>query len=912
VVFLSRLKTLSMKTKLVSMVLVLTVCCILAVTYVVETKLTQSMRSILEGQQFAAVSYIAADLNARIQLRMELLESIALRFTPAVLADPEAARQELAQLPALRTLFKGGVVLIAQNGHGIADYPPVPGRGAGAFEDQEYFKQVLVTRESVLGKPRIGRFSKLPGVTFSVPVKDDSGGVIGVLAALATLADPTLFGQVESAKMGQSGYIAVSAPKHGLIVSSSDPRRILQPFAKPGQNKMFDRFLAGFEGSGVAVNSFGVETLTSAKQIPATGWFAQLVLPTKEAFAPIYEMRRLAYSLAAILSLAAAFVFWRMISALLAPLVQASQSVLEMSAGSRELEPLPVSHPDEVGLLLTNFNLLVEERKLQEATLRRSEERFRAIYDQSPLGIALIDSGTGRFLHVNPKYTELIGYSKDELLALDFMQISHPADLPQDLDNMARLLAGEIHSFYMEKRLIRRSGASFWVSLTVVPLLGETQEGPCHLAMIEDIAERKASQTILQEREAFIRGILDSIPAHVAILDRSGDIVAANEAWRRFGRQNGLPDEYWSTPRNYLDACAAELRNSDDTTAGFAVSKIASLLRGETDKFVFEYPCHSQDVKRWFSMECCSLANHASGGFVVVHSDVTTLKITEESLRQSYILLENKVRERTLALSQTVTALEEARNQAVSANEVKDAFLARVSHELRTPLNPIIGMLQLVLEDRLTLQQREYLTEAYKSAEALHVLVDELVEYIRLKSRQPVQAVFDFKSFLYSVGKEVAPAIKAKCLAFNIDYARNEEAVILMDQELLHGVVLKLIENAVKFTEAGAISLTASLEQSLGEQATCRIAVSDTGIGMAPERITAITEGFTQADDPISRRFGGLGLGMAVVRRSLQQLGGTLEITSVPGQGSTFCLCLPVRDCSNDRLDACLFDLGVA
>jgi PAS domain S-box-containing protein len=141
----------------------------------------------------------------------------------------------------------------------------------------------------------------------------------------------------------------------------------------------------------------------------------------------------------------------------------------------------------------------ITERRKYEEVLRESERRFRNIYDQAPIGIALIDSITGRFLQINPKYVKIIGRTEEEMQKTTFMAISHPDDLQEDIDNMAKLLAGDIKSFNMQKRLFRGDGSIIWVNLTVVPLWEEDElDYPrVHIAMAEDITNRKKIEDAL-------------------------------------------------------------------------------------------------------------------------------------------------------------------------------------------------------------------------------------------------------------------------------------------------------------------------------------------------------------------------------------------------------------------------------
>lgn len=507
--------SISLKTKISGIVLLLFLASFWLLTYSIEKKLAEDMTKLLEAQQVSAVSYVASDLDHKIRQHIELLELNAATITPELLADPEKAREFLKSRLGLLALFKAGLSIISSDGIGITDYPVVPERTNASFSEIEYFKEVVATGKSAIGKPRIGRFTKRPGVAFAAPIKDKSGRLVGLLVGFTWFSDSTLFGQVEHVNVGKAGYIAINAPESGLIATSSNPSLILKPMAQPGADKMLDRFLAGYEGSGITVNSQGVETLTSAKLIPSTGWIAQIVLPTDEAFAPIRSMRIRAYSTAAALSVFVLVAVWLIIRRLLAPLSRASTSVSDMS--SSELQLLPVKYHDEIGLLLSNFNLLVSERKQAEEAMRNSEERFRNILDNAPIGMAVV-SLEGRFVLVNNSLCELVGYKKEELETLTFQEITHSGDLEANLAKVRQLLEGSVASYHMEKRYVRKDEQIVWTQLTSSVVRNAAGAPLYIIAQIEDITDRKRSREQIYQLAFY--DALTALPNRRLLLDR--------------------------------------------------------------------------------------------------------------------------------------------------------------------------------------------------------------------------------------------------------------------------------------------------------------------------------------------------------------------------------------------------------
>lgn len=162
-----------------------------------------------------------------------------------------------------------------------------------------------------------------------------------------------------------------------------------------------------------------------------------------------------------------------------------------------------------------------------------SEARFRALFEQAGVGVAEIETPTGRFLEVNRKYCEMMGYSRDEFLALDFVKITHPEDLAGDLALMERLKRGEISEFSMEKRLFRKSGEIAWVHLAVTPMWAPGAVPDRHVAIVQDITRRRETEEALQRSEARYRTLFENFPLGVSLADAEGKLVAANRESER-------------------------------------------------------------------------------------------------------------------------------------------------------------------------------------------------------------------------------------------------------------------------------------------------------------------------------------------------------------------------------------------
>ena len=194
---------------------------------------------------------------------------------------------------------------------------------------------------------------------------------------------------------------------------------------------------------------------------------------------------------------------------------------------------MDVRHSDDVAVtVVAHFD--ITERKKAEMALRENEQRLRAIFEQAPLGIAIIDAITGQFRKVNPQYCKITGYPESAMLDLAFQHITHPDDLQEDLDNMQRLRAGELHMFQMEKRYFRKDGSVVWVTLTCVPLWEAPGADLQHIAMVEDITARKLFEARLAESERKYRELVEHANSIILRWTHDGRITFLNEFGQRF------------------------------------------------------------------------------------------------------------------------------------------------------------------------------------------------------------------------------------------------------------------------------------------------------------------------------------------------------------------------------------------
>ena len=602
----------SLKTRLVLGSLAIFLASLWSLSFYASHTLRRDMERLLGEQQFSTVSLVADRVEHEFEDRIDWLEEAARQTEKAMPAGPESVQAQLEGWKNLFTKFNGGTFVAGADGTAIAAIPLSSDRVGVNYMDREYLVKALKGGQVAIGSPVMGRTSKTPVVVVAVPLRNERREIVGALTGVINMAEPNFLDHVTENQYGRTGGFLLVVPQQRLIATATDKTRVMEVMPA-GKNALLDRFIDGYEGYGVTVNTHGVEILAAAKRIPISGWYVSGYLPTEEAFTPIREMERRWLLATIVLTLLAAALSWVLLKRQLSPLMAAAESLAEMSDASQPARPLNVIRNDEIGQLIGGFNRLLE-------TLGQRELLLKQVLDTSSVAIFLVDRN-GQITQANQRMVEMFGTSTEALVGSAYVSLVPVAERETAQQRLLDCTDNAKSSIGVDRLFCRSDQSEFWGHLTARRLVDAHGEDRGLVGVIADISVRKEAE----EKNQLAASVFSHAREGITITAADGAIIDVNDAFTRitgYTREEALG----KNPR---------IIKSDHHEPEFYAAMWRDLLeKGYWNGEIWNRRKNGELYPELLTISAVRDEQGATLHYVALFTDITPMKEHEEQLKQ--------------------------------------------------------------------------------------------------------------------------------------------------------------------------------------------------------------------------------------------------------------------------------------
>jgi PAS domain S-box-containing protein len=510
----------------------------------------------------------------------------------------------------------------------------------------------------------------------------------------------------------------------------------------------------------------------------------------------------------------------------------------------------------------------ITERRQAEQALRESEAKFSKFFYASPIPLSINLMSDGRYVEVNESFLNRIGYQREEVLGRTALELGFWAH-PEQREIMMGALRehGSLRNFESQFRTKSGEIGTAVLFREVVDLAGEKYFIGTNL----DVTERKQTEDALAASEAELRALFAAMDDVVLVIDREG-------AYQKIAPTN--PSLLTKPPEELLGKTLKDVFPA--AQAESFITTIRQVVETQQAAHI-EYQLVIDERMLWFD---ASISPMDSDSILWMARDITDRKQAEAELRQLNEELELRIATRTEELAAAMVKAQES-------DRLKSAFLAAMSHELRTPLNSIIGFTGVILQGLagpLNEEQTKQLNMTRDSARHLLALINDVLDISKIEAGQLkiLKQPFNMRQAVESTLRVVHPLVQRKSLQL-VTSIDSDVGMINNDRRRVEQVLINLVNNAIKFSEHGKVSIECRRRGSWLETS-----VHDDGIGIQLEDLDRLFKPFQQIDSGLTRSHEGTGLGLVICKRLVTAMGGEITVESQWGVGSTFTFTLPI------------------
>jgi len=501
------------------------------------------------------------------------------------------------------------------------------------------------------------------------------------------------------------------------------------------------------------------------------------------------------------------------------------------------------------------FDLEKLNEQTQDHHTQQKEDYFKMLYDNNPLALLIYNPSTYRILDVNQTAIEKYGYSRSEFVKLKIHDL-HPKNqwdsLEKDVDNIINDSEFEASRGWDH---ITKDGESIIVDIQACTIPYGNRK--VRLVQITDVSEKVKLQEYVVRSDEKYQKIIENIELGLLEVDLDDRIT---KVYPKFSEMTG----YGSN--ELIGLVASEVLIFGDSEVDFE-HEIAKRREGKSSVYEVKIIKKNGDYA-WVLVSGTPVFNEDNEiiGSIGIHVDITDRKIMEQDLMESKLTAEQNA-------------------------AIKEEFLARMSHEMRTPLNGIVGLNYLLRDTSLDETQLKYIDSIKKSSDHLLNIINDILDFSKLEAgKLEVDSIpFNIETILDQTKSALLYSAESKGVYFDIKVDDKMAECYLGDPFRLYQVILNLCTNAIKFTENGGLLVEISVAKENKASQLLIIDFTDTGIGIAENKIKDLFKSFSQTDIGTARKYGGTGLGLSIARQLAEAMGGTLELLkSKMDQGSTF------------------------